>query len=426
MYSIYADGELLYSPNAARRGYVLSNPTLTMEINKAGSLEFSLPYGSKGYNAYSRLKSIITVEQDGTEIWRGRVLDETIDTYLNKKVVCEGELAFLNDVLVRSNYYSGVGNLADLLYAIIHAYDTDCSDYRSIKPGEVYGANYSKSVDLTLEEPVSCWSEIVSKVVNPNGGYLKLRRENNQSYLDYYTEITEVSSQSIVFAENLIDIENYIDASSIYTLLIPYGKENENGDRINITSVNEGRDYITNPWGIDLYGVIQAVKIWDEVEDPSTLLSLAVEDLSTYVELAQSLTVSAFDLHLLDVDTEAFHVAEYIPVSFPKHGISDNIMLTQIEIDMENPDNSQFTLGREINSITDRQNATSSTANSTASAVSGLNNAIMGNMLNTFVTKADFNVSITNLQTDLEENYVTQTDFDALKQRVADLEGANA
>ena len=107
MYAIYSDGDLLYAPNMTNLGYICTSPKLTMELNKAGSLEFTLPATNPSYNAYSKLKSIISVEENGNSIWRGRVLDDTKDIYLNKDVMCEGELAFprpMRMVLRRSPY----------------------------------------------------------------------------------------------------------------------------------------------------------------------------------------------------------------------------------------------------------------------------------------------------------------------------------
>lgn len=43
MYAIYADDELLYAPDMANLGYIVTDAQLTTEINKAGSLEFTIP-----------------------------------------------------------------------------------------------------------------------------------------------------------------------------------------------------------------------------------------------------------------------------------------------------------------------------------------------------------------------------------------------
>ena len=87
MYTIYADGEALYSPHLANDGYSVLSPKLTVELNKAGSLTFILPPTNVMYDSIQKLKTIITVIQDNEEIFRGRVLHDEKDFYNRKKRV---------------------------------------------------------------------------------------------------------------------------------------------------------------------------------------------------------------------------------------------------------------------------------------------------------------------------------------------------
>ena len=115
MYTIYVDGNVLYSPNLVEENYVILEPKLTKELNKAGSLTFKLPLNNPMYDGIQKLKSIITVVQDGEEIFRGRVLHDEKDFYNMKNVYCEGELSFLLDSVQRpynfkSLTYDDIGN----------------------------------------------------------------------------------------------------------------------------------------------------------------------------------------------------------------------------------------------------------------------------------------------------------------------------
>ena len=49
------------------------------------------------HSALQKLKTVVSVEQDGKEIWQGRVMSHEQDFLLRQKVYCEGELAYLND-----------------------------------------------------------------------------------------------------------------------------------------------------------------------------------------------------------------------------------------------------------------------------------------------------------------------------------------
>lgn len=84
----------------------LISPTLTREVGKAGSLEFTLPLGNVAHSTLQKLMTVVEVQQgdkqkDGKEIWRqiwqGRVMNHEQDFQVRQKVYCEGEMAYLND-----------------------------------------------------------------------------------------------------------------------------------------------------------------------------------------------------------------------------------------------------------------------------------------------------------------------------------------
>lgn len=87
----------IYAPGSALETTKLISPTLTREFGKAGNLEFTIPLGNVAHSALQKLKTVVSVEQDGKEIWQGRVMSHEQDFLLRQKVYCEGELAYLND-----------------------------------------------------------------------------------------------------------------------------------------------------------------------------------------------------------------------------------------------------------------------------------------------------------------------------------------
>ena len=75
----------------------LISPTLTREVGKAGSLEFTLPLGNVAHSALQKIMTVVEVQQDGKQIWQGRVMNHEQDFLVRQKVYCEGEMAYLND-----------------------------------------------------------------------------------------------------------------------------------------------------------------------------------------------------------------------------------------------------------------------------------------------------------------------------------------
>ena len=443
MYAIYADDQLLYAPDMVGLGYIVTDAQLTTEINKAGSLEFTIPITNPNYNAYSKLKSIIRLEQDGTEIWRGRVLDDTKDTNLNKDVMCEGELAFLNDMNVRKYDYSKGISVVDYFNRVMNYY-AGASAYRSIKAGNVTVPN--TTLNIKMEEATNtCLDELSSNLVGAIGGYLRLRRSNGQSYLDYIDAYSQTSNQVIEFGSNILSIEEYIDASDVYTVIIPFGKQDDKGNRVNITSVNNGSDYIESAQGVSLFGRIDRSVVWDDVTDPNVLKQQAQSVLNSAIEMATTITISAVDLHLIDVNTDAIQLGDWVRVISPPHGIDSDFLCSKMVINLQNPDQSQYTFGLAFDALTDKQVATNKqTRKSYDLAVSTADNynTLKNETYQNYVSKAEFNSQISQLQDkindivapdlsgylkkDVADNlYAAKQDLEDLEKRVEKLENAS-
>lgn len=441
MYSIKANGTVIYAPNVTNQGYNVTRPRLTTEINKAGSLEFTIPPTNPAYNAYSKLKTIITVEEDGKEIWRGRVLDDTKDMYNNKQLTCEGELAFLNDVLIRPSEYNGVTGLHNIFRMLVNKYSSVASPYRDIRPGNITVPD--TSLQVSIDNPSNVMTELGDQLVSSVGGYLVLRRTNGVSYLDYIDDFDDVSNQTIRFGENLLDIEEFIDASEVYTVMIPYGKKDDNGVRVDITSVNGGNDWIQSDQGIELFGKIEQSVAWDDITDPLQLLTAAQALMNEAIEMATTITIKAVDLHFLNVNTDSIKIGQFIPVVSVPHGIDAQFLCSKITIDMVEPGNTEYALGLVFNALTDQQvsaNKQSANAYESAKTTEDNFNSLRNETYENYVSKAEFNSTIGEIQDQLDninipdlseyakkedlENYVLKTEYDALEQRVEALEQA--
>lgn len=355
MYSVYSDGELLYSPDSTILGYSFSTAVVTYEINKAGSFEFTMASTNPSYGKMSKLKSIITIEDDDEEIWRGRVLDDEKDFYNVKKTFCEGEFAFFNDVVYPPyDYSTTTTTLQQFFNDLIKYYNQNASSYRSIQPGILDVAPPETSINWKSEDYSDIMTEL-SKLSSSFGGYYHLRRQNGISYLDYLSELSDVSEQEIVFGENLIDLTEYIDATDVYTYMIPLGKRDENGTRLNITSVNNGQNYIFSSIGEQTFGKITKVVSWDEVDDPTTLKNNADSLLSSVIEMATTIEIRAVDLKFLGVDVDRLKVGEFVHVVSEPHGIDSNFLCSKISLDLLEPEQSEYTFGLVFDALTDIQ-----------------------------------------------------------------------
>lgn len=338
MYTIYADDALLYSPGDEELS-VLS-PVLETSCNAAGTLTFVLLPAHPLYDKLQKLKTRIRVMQDDEIIWRGRVLETESDFYRQKTVTCEGELTYLVDSVLHPYKLADYdGTAAGLFRLYLTRHNEAVSEAQQFQIGNVDIETLS-SVENTGYG--NTWDEISDNLIDIHGGFLRIRHEDGARYLDWTKASGTSCGQVIRFGENLLDLSEYVSASEVVTCLIPYAGQSDS--QITISSVNGGKDYIEDAAGIALYGRIWGVTEFD-TKDAAKLLEMAKENLQKRLKETITITISAVDLHLLDVNAESFHVGDKVRVISPPHGIDAEYTCTAISLDLVNPDQSEYTFG---------------------------------------------------------------------------------
>lgn len=338
MYTIYADDALLYSPGDEELS-VLS-PVLETQCNAAGTLTLVLLPEHPMYSALHKMRTRIDVRQDDEIIWRGRVLETETDFYHQKTVTCEGELTYLVDSVLHPYKLADYdGTAAGLFRLYLTRHNEAVSEAQQFQIGNVDIETLS-SVENTGYG--NTWDEISDNLIDIHGGFLRIRHEDGARYLDWTKESGTSCGQVIRFGENLLDLSEYVSASEVVTCLIPYAGQSDS--KITIASVNGGKDYIEDAAGIALYGRIWGVTELD-TKDASTLLEMAKENLHKRLKETITITISAVDLHLLDVNAESFRVGDKVRVVSPPHGIDAEYTCTAISLDLVNPDQSEYTFG---------------------------------------------------------------------------------
>lgn len=372
MYTIYADGNALYSPLLVNDGYCVLSPKLTVELNKSGSLSFIMPPTNAMYDGIQKLKTIITVMQDNEEIFRGRVLHDEKDFYNRKNVYCEGELSFLLDSVVRP--YSYHGGVSGLFKQYLSNHNSQVEQEKQFQVGTVTVTDPNDYITRASSDYSNSFDEMEAKLIDLLGGYLRPRLSNGIRYLDYVSDYGNVSDQVIEFGTNLLDLTEYVTAEDVFTVLIPLGaiQEDESGDtssRLTIESVNGGLDYIEDETASALFGRIWKTNQWDDVTLPSNLLTKGKEFLQSGIEMAVSLTIKAVDLHLINIDTERIKLGDHIRVVSLPHKLDKYFLCSKITYDLTNPQNTEYTLGVTFSSMTDKQVAQKKSVDETVSVI---------------------------------------------------------
>ena len=126
----------IYDPGDITDTKKLIGPTLTREVGKAGSLEFTLPLGNVAHSALQKLMTVVEVQQDGKQIWQGRVMNHEQDFLMRQKVYCEGEMAYLNDSGA-APYSARNVSFSQFLEWVCANHNSQVDAYKAFTPGKV-------------------------------------------------------------------------------------------------------------------------------------------------------------------------------------------------------------------------------------------------------------------------------------------------
>ena len=352
MYSIYADNLCIYDDMSPLESVKLISPKLTMEDSAAGSLTMTVPITNVGYNVIERMKTDIKVKRNGKEIWAGRVLTEDKDFWNSRKLYCEGELAFFNDTTQPQAEYHNM-TVRGFLKALIDIHNAKAEPNRQFTLGAVTVTDSNDSLYryTNYEKTIECINE---KLIEKLGGHLRVRKENGVRYLDYLADYPNTNSQVIEFGKNLMDFTKNWDMTEFATVILPLGKQLEESPiealeaYTTVESVNSGSKYVQSTTAISSYGWIEKVVRWEDVSTPSILLSKAQKYLSSIQFDNMTIEIKALDMSYFNVNYENIKLLDRVKVISRPHGMNRYFPVKKLEIPLDNPDDTLFTLGDNV------------------------------------------------------------------------------
>lgn len=422
MYRLYCDGLTLY--NSKLENLKILDPSVELEENKTGSFEFTLPSDHPYYQMIRKMKSIITLYQDDYLLFRGRVLDEETGWHNEKKINCEGELAFLLDSIQRPYDYSGT--VSGYLNLLITNHNTQVEESKWFTVGNVTVTDANDYIVRSNIDYVDTWTELQSKLIDLLGGYIVVRHEGYINYIDYLQDITVLSPQAITFGKNLLDLKRIRKGKDIATAVIPLGaklKDEEGKDtdiRLTIAEVNNGLDYIVDEEAKAQYGFIVKTVIFDDVTDPTNLLTKGNAQLADFVNLPETVELTAVDMAAAGVDVASFHISTMVRTDSKPHGIDQLFRVTKLSIKLFNPAENKLTLGgvflgfsSAMQGLASQQQQILQAVEKTAKTASEAVYNVEQNLL------ASIQVSADNIQSVVSESYYLKEDTDALVSSVS-------
>lgn len=358
MYKIYCDDYLIHDDQL--ESLRIFNAKISDELNTVGSFEFKI-YSDHFYiSKLQKLKSIIKVYRNDYLLFRGRIINDISGFYNERQVTCESELSFLLDSIQRP--YQFIGSPAELFNQFINNHNSQVDADKQFKVGIVTVKEKNNFIVRTDDTYLNTWDSLKNKFIESLGGYLWVRHEEDGNYIDYLADFNEVATQKIEFAKNMLDFKRTVKADDIFTVIIPIGGDiedeegNTTGEKADIKSVNEGKDYLENSEAIQLYGRIVKMVKWENVTVPAELKKKAQEYLDEAVLLSYTTELVAADLAADNKNIQTFKLGTKVSILSKPHNIDETLLIKKISIDLFNPANNKFQLGTTFRSMTEQQN----------------------------------------------------------------------
>ena len=314
--------------------------TLQEGLNAVSVFSFTLPPKHLYFDSIEGRNGLVKLYDDDNVLFIGDIVNRKENFDCTAEIECQDALGWLNDVVFVKPTFSGA--IENYWAYLLRRYNQEASEWRKINIGTV---TVQGNISINHETEFLTIFDLVSELTKLSGGYVSVRYEGEKIFLDYLAQANTESDQSILFGTNLINLEDFVSEEQIFSRIYPRGK-----DGLDISSVNDGLTYLTNGITESMFGIV-AVTVDFDTESATELKALGQAYLEANGLASRTLTLTAFDLSLVDKNYTEIKVGNIIPVISPLHGINTKMQVNSKTTDIVTPENSTFTLGLILNTI---------------------------------------------------------------------------
>ena len=309
-------------------------------LNAVSVFSFTLPPKHLYFDSIEGRNGLVKLYDDDNVLFIGDIVNRKENFDCTTEIECQDALGWLNDVVFVKPTFSGA--IENYWAYLLGRYNQEASEWRKINIGTV---TVQGNISINHDTEFLTIFDLVSELTKLAGGYVSVRYEGEEIFLDYLAQANTESEQSILFGTNLINLEDFVSEEQIFSRIYPRGK-----DGLDISSVNGGLTYLTNGITESMFGIV-AVTVDFNTESATELKALGQAYLEANGLASRTLTLTAFDLSLVDKSYTEIKVGNIIPVISPLHGINTKMQVNAKTTDIVNPENSIFTLGLILNTI---------------------------------------------------------------------------
>ena len=374
MYQLKYKNYILYDPRLADEKLIVRDPSVKLAVSKAGEMSFTMDAEHPYLSNLRRMSGLVELLDGTFPIYRGRITSDIKDFYGAHKIETEGIMAVLNDSIIppfnfpddfaKDDSYKAAaasGNVVEFFFRwILSQHNAQVTAEQQIKPGVVTVSDPNNYIARSSEEYATAMATISDKLFKSSlGGNLLIRYENDGNYLDYYAELPLTNTQTVEFAENLLDLSSETDGTNIYTAILPEGK-----DGLTIEALSDGDltddlvksgKIIYSKSGVATYGRITRHIKWDDVTVAANLQTKAKAALADNgLSIPETITCKAVDLGWQD-GIQHFRVGRMTALFSTPHGYSASYPLMELAPDILDPGNTRISLGATRRTFTGSQ-----------------------------------------------------------------------
>ena len=442
MYQLKYKDYILHDMRLADEKLIIRDPSVKLAVSKAGEMSFTVDAEHPYLSNLRRMSGLVELLDGTFPIYRGRITTDTKDFYGAHKIETEGIMAALNDSIIKpfsfpedfkddDDYKAAAasGNVVEFFFRwILSQHNAQVTAEQQIKPGVITVSDQNNYITRSSEEYATAMSTISDKLIKSAlGGYLLIRYEDDGNYLDYYAALPLTNTQSVEFAENLLDLSSETDGTNIYTAILPEGK-----DGLTIEALSDGdltddlvKSGLTiySKSGVATYGRITRHVKWDDVTIAANLQTKAKAALADNgLSMPETITCTAVDLGWQD-GIQHFRVGRMTALFSTPHGYSASYPLMELAPDILDPGNTQITLGATQQTYTgaqiDAKRETDKRIESTRQEISERVDESSSQVIQaTHQQITDLQQNVNSIILSALENYVETGDFDSYKEEV--------
>ena len=410
-YRILYGTDILWEPYSDNTD-AITDASMSVSVNAAKYLDFTMPPTHSLYNVIAERDKLIRLYANDKLIYKGYITKITLDMEGYKQVNCSSVMSYLGDTHVRD--YSTIEgeqplkaptSLDGLFQWYIDQHNKHCMDSNK---RFIVGVNQAGALDennyvyrSSTQFPTTS-SEIEEKILNL-GGYIFERYEGDNNILDFYADAHEANTQILDFGVNITDFTHERSGEDQYTAIYATGytpdppeDDPEKKMRpISLADIQNGGspyspdlfkldDVLYSISGVQRYGYREYYYSNDDITTTDYLLKAAGIVLTKLLAPTITLDVKAVDMALfMENGYEHLQLGQAVRVRSKPHNIDEYLMISGIDLDLQDPGQTSYTIGATYDTLTGQQSSylksLNSGINSSLDSVAALDKATKEN-----------------------------------------------